>query len=73
MPEQFGVSGTPYMEKKQEIELYLHLPFCVKKCAYCDFLSFPSGTETQTAYVEALKREIRAFFAEIEETDGWIC
>ncbi|MCI2131847.1 MAG: radical SAM family heme chaperone HemW [Eubacterium sp.] len=70
MPEQFGVSGTPYMEKKQEIELYLHLPFCVKKCAYCDFLSFPSGAETQTAYVEALKREIRAFFAEIEETEG---
>ena len=24
-------------------ELYIHIPFCVKKCAYCDFLSFPDG------------------------------
>ena len=29
------------------MELYLHMPFCVRKCAYCDFLSFPSGAKTQ--------------------------
>ena len=69
MPEQFGVSGNPRGKKKQEIELYLHLPFCVKKCAYCDFLSFPSGAEAQDAYVEALKGEIRDYFAEMEEKD----
>ena len=36
----------------KELELYLHIPFCVKKCNYCDFLSAPAGEETRTAYVE---------------------
>lgn len=41
------------------MEIYIHLPFCVKKCRYCDFLSFPAGREQQRAYVDALLREIR--------------
>ena len=45
---------------KKPLELYLHIPFCVKKCDYCDFLSGPSGTETRKAYTEALIREIQA-------------
>lgn len=44
---------------KRELELYIHIPFCVKKCAYCDFLSFPAGKEQQAAYVKSLKKEIR--------------
>lgn len=44
---------------KRELELYIHIPFCVRKCAYCDFLSFPAGKEQQEAYVESLKKEIR--------------
>ena len=36
------------------MELYVHIPFCVKKCAYCDFLSFPQGEEIQRRYVEKL-------------------
>ena len=43
----------------KEMELYLHIPFCVKKCGYCDFLSFPAGKETQKSYKEALLREIK--------------
>lgn len=50
------------MEKK-ELELYIHIPFCVKKCSYCDFLSFPADENTQITYVEALKKEI-AFYGE---------
>ena len=45
---------------KKEIELYIHIPFCVKKCSYCDFLSFPAGLEVQEAYVRQLQREISA-------------
>lgn len=45
------------MEKK-ELELYVHIPFCVKKCAYCDFLSAPASEEERSAYVNALLREI---------------
>ncbi len=48
------------MERK-ELELYVHIPFCMKKCLYCDFLSAPADEETQREYVEALLREIRFF------------
>lgn len=27
----------------EELSIYIHIPFCVKKCLYCDFLSFPAG------------------------------
>ncbi|MGN0352644.1 MAG: radical SAM family heme chaperone HemW [Roseburia sp.] len=44
---------------KKELELYLHVPFCMKKCKYCDFLSAPASEQTQGEYVEALLREIQ--------------
>lgn len=47
--------------KKEDLsclELYIHIPFCVRKCAYCDFLSFPSGEEERERYVERLTEEI---------------
>ena len=40
------------------MELYLHIPFCVKKCAYCDFLSFPAGQELQRRYAKRLMEDI---------------
>ena len=43
---------------KKELELYVHIPFCVRKCAYCDFLSGPAGEAEKTAYTDALLREI---------------
>ncbi len=43
----------------QPLGLYIHIPFCIKKCAYCDFLSFGGQTESvMTAYVDALCLEI---------------
>lgn len=45
----------------RELELYLHIPFCIKKCAYCDFLSMVAGEKEQRDYLEALKKEIREF------------
>ncbi|MGN0401384.1 MAG: radical SAM family heme chaperone HemW [Acetatifactor sp.] len=44
--------------KKKELELYIHIPFCVKKCLYCDFLSGPAEENRKTAYMEALRTEI---------------
>ena len=41
------------------MELYLHIPFCVKKCDYCDFLSFRKNPGEQNAYCESLLKEIR--------------
>lgn len=42
----------------EEIGLYLHIPFCVKKCDYCDFLSGVFDERTQEAYTRALCEEI---------------
>ncbi len=41
------------------LELYIHIPFCVRKCNYCDFLSFHAGKEVMERYVRALEEEIR--------------
>ncbi len=40
--------------------IYIHIPFCVKKCLYCDFLSFSNMEEYYDKYVEALIREIKS-------------
>ena len=39
--------------------LYVHIPFCVKKCAYCDFFSHPPTEGERESYAEALLREIK--------------
>lgn len=44
--------------------MYIHIPFCIRKCNYCDFLSFPAGEREQDAYIGALCREIQSFFSE---------
>ena len=43
---------------KKELELYIHIPFCVRKCSYCDFLSAPATEQTREAYMAALFAEI---------------
>lgn len=48
-----------------ELELYIHIPFCMKKCDYCDFLSGPADEKSQSAYMEGLKREI-AFYGKMQ-------
>ena len=42
------------------MELYLHLPFCAKKCRYCDFASYAGREGDMPAYVEAVLREAQA-------------
>ncbi|MDD7738687.1 MAG: radical SAM family heme chaperone HemW [Fusicatenibacter sp.] len=46
------------MEEKKKLELYVHIPFCVRKCAYCDFVSGPGSSKEQENYVERLLEEI---------------
>lgn len=46
---------------KKELEIYIHIPFCIKKCAYCDFLSSNQSEEIRSQYVQALIREIRTY------------
>ena len=43
------------------LELYIHIPFCVKKCKYCDFLSGPSTAAERKSYVKSLCQDIRSY------------
>ena len=53
-------------KENSSMEIYIHIPFCIRKCDYCDFLSGPSGPKEQADYVQALLREIQA----VEEGEG---
>ena len=49
----------------EAISIYIHIPMCVKKCAYCDFTSFSGRMNQRDAYTDAVCREMReqaAFF-----------
>ncbi len=37
--------------------LYIHIPFCIQKCKYCDFVSYTGKNEIADAYIDALERE----------------
>ena len=47
--------------KIKDMELYIHIPFCRKKCNYCDFCSFSSSKGQVEAYMAQLESEIRAW------------
>lgn len=53
---------------KKSMELYLHIPFCARKCAYCDFLSFPQRENVQNQYVDRLIEEITTAGAGFRDT-----
>lgn len=42
----------------RHLSLYIHIPFCVKKCLYCDFLSFSSDSSKKEKYIVALLNEL---------------
>lgn len=51
----------------KNLELYVHIPFCFKKCEYCDFLSFSCDEKTQLAYADALIREIEFYGPQMKD------
>ena len=50
----------------KELGIYVHIPFCKRKCYYCDFCSYERNDEIHKKYKEALISEIRAFNVEYE-------
>ena len=44
--------------KEQTLGLYLHIPFCKKKCDYCDFYSLAGAENRMDAYVQALEAHL---------------
>ena len=47
--------------KKEELGIYIHIPFCKKKCYYCDFISYCNKNEFVDDYIKCLKKEIINF------------
>ncbi|MBR5925723.1 MAG: radical SAM protein, partial [Firmicutes bacterium] len=45
---------------KKPLGIYIHIPFCIRKCLYCDFVSGPASDEEKESYVEQLLTDIRA-------------
>ena len=41
-----------------ELGVYIHIPFCIKKCYYCDFVSYSNKFEMQEKYIKKLLKEI---------------
>ena len=50
--------------------LYIHIPFCVKKCNYCAFLSFEADSAAKWEYTQALINEINAAAKAYAPEDG---
>jgi oxygen-independent coproporphyrinogen-3 oxidase len=58
--------------KKNKLGLYIHIPFCIKKCRYCDFVSGPAEGSAREEYLEVLGAEIKdagLLFADKYEVD----
>ena len=49
---------------KQSLGIYVHIPYCLQKCLYCDFCSFPRATGSMDAYVDELCRRMRQAVSE---------
>ncbi|MCK4358854.1 MAG: radical SAM family heme chaperone HemW [Candidatus Cloacimonetes bacterium] len=47
-----------------KLSLYIHIPFCIKKCNYCSFYSIPYKTKLVDKYITYLKKEIELFSSE---------
>lgn len=45
----------------EELGIYIHIPFCKKKCKYCDFISFSCYAEKENEYVDSLLKEIENY------------
>ena len=58
-----GGEGSPFARyEKKRLGLYFHIPFCLQKCAYCDFYSFvPDDPAVQERYVNALILHMQSY------------
>jgi len=65
MMNKTTISNKSISVFKRQMGIYTHIPFCAKKCSYCDFLSAPADDDTIKAYVEAMILEIKASHSEI--------
>lgn len=49
------------MNNKKPLSLYVHIPYCKKKCAYCDFVSYANNCASSDEYCEAVIKELESY------------
>ena len=49
--------------------LYIHIPFCIKKCKYCDFNSFKLNIDEKKKYISALEQEMKLYKDEVKDKE----
>ncbi|MFM1907525.1 MAG: hypothetical protein RLZZ591_1202 [Pseudomonadota bacterium] len=61
-PQHYMRPGTLQLSALPPLSLYIHLPWCLKKCPYCDFNSHeaPAGPLAEQAYIQALVADLEA-------------
>ena len=47
--------------KKEELGIYIHIPFCMQKCLYCDFVSYINKSECVKEYINCMLKEIQSY------------
>ncbi len=52
---------------RKDLGIYIHIPFCIKKCSYCDFNSYSSMEGIINEYVEAVKKEFSLYSPELKD------
>ena len=50
----------------KELGIYVHIPFCIRKCKYCDFASFVENSDIQDKYTDYIVKEINSFKGKTE-------
>ena len=55
------------MRLGMELGIYIHIPFCVKKCDYCDFISYSNKFDLQEEYVKKIIEEKNKRIKELEK------
>lgn len=77
-PQQFSdITDKDIWGKKRRIDMYVHIPFCLGKCAFCPFNSVPINNQNLDTYFDALLKEIdmyskESYFSNTEISALWI-
>lgn len=55
------VTSATEIKQTHQLGIYIHIPFCIKKCNYCDFLSAPASDDIINRYIKALNTQIKSY------------
>jgi oxygen-independent coproporphyrinogen III oxidase len=59
-----NLAGYFEEEYERDVSLYLHIPFCERRCLYCDFVTVAGKNHLIPSYLDALEKEIQVVASE---------